>query len=299
MISTVSGSIVLLQQQSTRENADAADSILNIVNNAKQQASVAKAIPTKQPAVLEQDADADSESRFPPPPPGNYLSVDDPSLPEEVRKVMRLCRRGPGPQYSGEAFYNNLLQAFGKPRTVTDLTFHGRVVEATTLAQTAEERWQWELDDAAYRTGVAVGAVAESNSSLHALRLVDEKRQDLDVVAVKYVNSSIENLKRIHDVPLRLDEVTELQHMGSSYFSDKVVQVNGEYKLSAYEIKSQDGRLLAEMKDNGHYITYNMDGSVRREMNRAEVCTELGSQQSLYSRLAGLLYDDEKDFQFY
>lgn len=300
MISAMSGSLTLLRQRdNTQSSSDAADNILNIVNKSKSGASTVEDGMAQKVADSSDRALDRSEPEFPKPPPGsNVIDIDDPSLPEEIKKVSAQLKVRHH-EYNSIEKYNDLLHEFSRKNTVADLNFHSHVVQATTLSESAADSWERQLDNANYHTGSAVGALAEANAKFHPLTPVDINRKDVNEDAIKFVNDIIKLDNKIHEQLTGEVIVSRLAIIDQNGLADKIKRVDGGYKLSAYEIKSDDGRLVAEMKDTSHYITYNMDGSVRREMNRADVTRELGSQVSMFSRMAGVLYDDEKDFEFY
>ena len=56
------------------------------------------------------------------------------------------------------------------------------------------------------------------------------------------------------------------------------------------------------MRDDGHFITYNKDGTVRKERNRFEVCAELSdgfTGRMAFGRFSTLTYNQDKDLMFY
>lgn len=204
----------------------------------------------------------------------------------------------PVKSFSGTAHLKELKNALGITTPVT-AKFQAILVEATALAETTSDKWERALRDATHRTSKLVGRVMEINAMYHKLDYFQPQTQNADPDAVKYVNEFIyeENYKAsrtsqgLHKVMVRAENLGLQDSINESE--------TGELTISAYQIKTDDGKLVAEMKENGHYVTYNENGTVRREMNRSEIASELSSQTSLFSRLASILYSDHEDMHFY
>lgn len=292
MISSMNSALLILRQgDATRHSYNS--EISRIAGTKDLQASVQQVFfaATATVAELSTGDDAAVENSATEPP--HIMS-------SEYGTVINLGRN-PTPYMEAEN-YGRLAEAVGQPSKVTsDLKFQSKVVEATTLSEPASEKWQRALEDADRRTGLMVGALAEANVEFHKLNHLVPTNPNADASVVSEVNMWIDAVnRRGEDWSRFLSLDPHLKFSNASGLRDNVtLSDSGEYKLSAYQIKTDDGKLVAEMKDNGHYVTYNEDGSIRREMDRSDVTSELASKTSKFSRLASLLYSDDKDMQFY
>lgn len=312
------GLLLLRQGGTTSQENGSADQILNIVNQAKSSSVSTPKAPAESKPKEAQEGDAKSPGFRNPilanPSKYQQLSAKEiDAFSAQQQQTMGTSNISGYARYAqdfgNEAFRIierkiSGLNAFGK-----DAIYNGKVVEATTLNNSEKTGWQKEVENAEKLTSMLVGTVTEYNSYYHDINNIDESRQDIDPSVARIINnyidderSTIKNFNKPEYTEGRLSMLGDTIGIGHISKRD-----NGEYKIEPYKVMSKDGKLVAEMKDDGHFVTYNEDGSVLKERSRFEVCAELsdghdvkwGFGETRFARYATLVYTEDKDLMFY
>lgn len=218
-----------------------------------------------------------------------------------------------------EAIYSSIygdssFRAF--ERRLSGLNVYGEDAIYTAQSQTPEltgdvdkTDWQKEIDHALHMTSLLVGTITEYNSQFHQLSKIDISQHHIDPNVARVINNYISDenhtMQHIYDPILAEHALWSLRfNTGMNQFK---IDSNGEYKIDPYKMMSKDGKLVLEMKDNGHLVTYNEDGSVLKERSRFEVCAELsdghdlkwGFGETRFARYSTFTHTDDQHLMFY
>lgn len=206
-----------------------------------------------------------------------------------------------------------------KPATELRGTFQTRLVEATTLNPPVSQAWSAEIEKATEDFGFVVSHVIEFNAEFHTLdrpmrdgkvldiqdflsdpQLIAEDFATFEAASYFQARETLNMALAEHEglsglVKMQLDWDIQQNRMNGAIHQIE----NGEYRLSSYQFKASDGRVVAELKDNGHFVTYREDGSVLRDRNRADVCIDMCTSNWSFGRLSTLTKSEDKDLMFY
>ena len=285
MISSASAAITILRQGlfSQQDSENKSDDIINIYNRNKLQGAArenARSVLTQlsiDTAESEPDASAsESEIVHVVPGGGVYVTLPNGSPTYEQLRARTNINKSADAQMRASA----------------------RIVEATTLRLAENDSaWQKAVDSATQRFRDVVSDVIATNARFHTLDHIDASKTSLSYFEVFGLNCQIDTVNRLKNVNMArpISESTLKDH-GINGRIDTLA--NGELRISAFQISSEDGRLVAELRENGHFVTYNSDGSVWREMDRSDVCAEM-SRGMWTGKLAALVYSEDKDLMFY
>jgi hypothetical protein len=301
-ISNSMNSVLLLLRQNGPAAAGgevAADEIVKIANGGtgEAQAEVALSFSKEDPSpvndALNHRAGIDLGDLAP--------TFTDNSIPPDVlAKLNKMVQRVDDPdEYRYAALRQKVID--NRPH-VAQQSYSSKVIEATTLAAEPGEKWKSLSEGAAHRAAILIGSVIEANSHLHILSKVTDTDLGNDHWSAAIINAQVDfaNFNAEQMAPYTkqiLDDAAEAAGLGAHLTRTE----SGEYRVGAFRITSSDGQLVAELRQDGHFLLYNEDGSVGRDMGRSDVCAELsyGLGCSHFGRTAALVYSDDKDLQFY
>lgn len=160
--------------------------------------------------------------------------------------------------------------------------------------------WDQQLKDAKARASHVIGDVMSANAKYHIIDLMDPANDPYGIYNawIKIDNDRAETSSFYGVVNMG----NALSHAGvGNVISQKE---NGEYKLHGFQITSNDGKLVSELTEDGRYIEYNEDGSVRNTLSRAET-SQLPQDYSEYGASTNYAFmalknpDKYKDAEFF
>lgn len=188
---------------------------------------------------------------------------------------------------------------------VQDIDLKSKIVQATTFPPASSPDWEKAVNDARYRVSVLVSEVSAANASYHQLKEIDPAGTSLDRDLVRFVNFQVHMGNMVasrYTAEYGEYKETAIQRAAAESGLDGTVTrlENGEYRIAAFKIANDDGKVVAELKDNGHFVIYNENGTMMRDMDREDVCAELTrGGSSHFARTAALLYTDDNDLELY
>lgn len=180
-------------------------------------------------------------------------------------------------------------------------SYASKVVEATTFKSAEADAWNDAVQGAQDNILDFISGVLEANHKFHVLDQIDLQSSN-NVGHDLRVNNMIrgENMMAIAELE---------DYHGSAFLRqgapEGVMTGNAEtgYKLNAFQLQDKDGKILAELRANDHLVTYNRDGSIKEDFNRADVGYLVAKFQpscgtsAKYLALAANVYsEDQLDF---
>lgn len=329
MVNSKSTSLLLLRGGDLNGNSrdiSSTDKILDIVNHAKNSRMEKPAAPAQVKSAEAKDDDLPAAGFRNPflPNPSKYQNLSS----EEVKRLTAQQFNSMGKndiggyvryaqEFGNEAFRALAAKANGLNAFGASSIFAGKVVEATVLKNVEAGSWDDLVSKAEKQTSVLVGGIVLANAHFHKLDHIDAAQKGMDADVATLMNNYIDD--EMASARMWASHYDQLAESANFYASNPdmsfknlsvgygVKTESGEYRIHAYKVMTMDEKhVIAEMREDGHFVTYNQDGSVRRERNRFEVCAELsngmaefGSSGTNFGRLATLVYNEEKDFMFY
>ncbi len=316
--SSMNTGLLLLRQGGTAgQEKGSADQILNIVNQTKNSSvSAPKAQVDSKPKEASEGEDRSAGFRNPMlANPSKYQQLSAKEI--EVFTTQQQQTMGTSDisgyaryaqDFGNEAFRGLAAKASGLNAYGAGSIFQGKVVEATTLRNATSVLWDQQVKNAEKQTSILVGGIISANAHFHKIDHIDAESKDIDPAVASilnnYIDDEMDSARMFGDL---YDAFAESANSNSHGTGIAVKAQSGEYKIQAYKFMSNDEKhVVAEMREDGHFITYNEDGSVRQERNRFEVCAELsngrgelGQRADNFGRLATLVYTEDKDLMFY
>lgn len=169
--------------------------------------------------------------------------------------------------------------------------FQAKIIEITKLDPGSKENWEAQKQLARDRMNFLIGGVQAANLRFHKLerneiseKITDETQKTI-IDANNQILDGIESNKEING---RNAEYNMNTYLSIANFGQIVTQRdNREYKVNAFKVNSDDGKLLSELTEDGRYIEYNIDGKQDKVFSRREVAgfyhTHIsGSQYAMY-----------------
>lgn len=308
-VSSMSTALYVLRQNDDKNGTEKSgvDAILSILNDKPDVAEVRKAASAKPVAANENETAEATAEQTSVKKPFAYTICGDPlynradlthgngasfcvDIPDEIRDSPWLAWKYGEMMYGSEA-----IMAPEKARHPSKPSFASNVVVATTLAQAEDTAWAEQVKAA---KDLAVSWVAEAisrNTHYHPIAQKDISAGSDNIEQDVYLNNRIQK-----------HNVFASAGTGGGYYDDQsfnqrvTVKDTGEVDLKPFQIKSDDGKVLVEMTENGHLLTYNRDGSLNEEYNRAQT-GYLAAEKTSYAEyicLAAYTMDDE-ELDFY
>lgn len=211
-------------------------------------------------------------------------------MPDEIRDAPWFARQRGEIMYGSEA-----IIAPEKARHPSRPSFASNVVVATTLTQAEDTAWSDQVKAAKDLAASWVAEAISRNTQYHLIEQKDISAGSDDIEHDVHLNNRMQS----HNFCVS-------GGMSGGYFDDRTFNQRvtfkdtGEVDLKPFQLKSDDGKVLVEMTENGHLLTYNRDGSVNEEYNRAQT-GYLAAEKTSYAEyicLAAYTMDDE-ELDFY
>lgn len=191
--------------------------------------------------------------------------------------------------------------------TPGNIRAEGKIADAMMTVQQVKQPeptpWQKDQEAGLKRSAALIGNVMLANAKYHKLETFNPTFGP-DAIS-NYVNRMVKD----HNDNAEEYSLAGVMNMGYALGRAGVGNVvsqkdTGEYKLNAFQIKNDSGKLVSELTDKGHYIEYNEDGTVSRDMLRL-MTSSLPSildnihWDSGYGRYAAMNSDLYEDTEFF
>lgn len=180
--------------------------------------------------------------------------------------------------------------------------FQAKIIEITKLDPGSNENWEAQKQLARDRMNFLIGGVQAANLRFHQLERNDISDETMDVVGkgwLKRNNQLLDHIDKEKERTSRRAEYNMETYLEIANFGKIITRKeNGEYKINAFKVNGDDGKILSELTEDGRYIEYNLDGTQGKIFSRREVASfhHTHISGSEYATLMSGVSDDKVGF---